>query len=95
MDTLVEGTKEIVVIELNDRLGTVTALTGINVEQRITTEDESAVEQDWTGVVNTDGMSVECLIDTTGWDEGTYKLYIRVNIPPELPILGPFEFGVS
>jgi len=95
MQTLIKGTKEVLFLTLTDRLGTITDLTGVNVEQQLTTEDEKVVKQAWTTVLETAGMDVHALIDTTGWDEGTYKLYIRVNIPPELPILGPFLFGVS
>lgn len=98
MDTLNVGTKEVRSIELTDRLGTLTTLDTINVEQKIVTEDEQDTKQDWATVFQTVGMRVDCLIDTTtsgGWAEGTYKLYIRVNVPPELPVLGPFEFGLS
>jgi hypothetical protein len=95
MDTLNLGTKEVRSIELTDRLQTLTTLDGLNVEQKIVTEDEQTIKQDWATVFQTVDMRVDCLIDTTTWDEGTYKLYIRVNVPPELPVLGPFEFGLS
>jgi hypothetical protein len=95
MDTLNVGTKEIVSLDVTDRLQTLTSLNGVNVEQKIVTEDEQTIKQDWATVSQTVGMRVDCLIDTTSWDEGTYKLYIRVNVPPELPVLGPFEFGLS
>lgn len=95
METLNKGTKELFSVQLQDLLGAVTTLDGINVEQKIVSEDEITTVQDWATVSQTVDMRVDCLLDTTSWDEGTYKLYIRVNIPPELPIIGPFEFGVS
>lgn len=98
MDTLNLGTKELVSFQLDDLLNAVSTLDGITVEQKIITEDEKTQKQDWTAVSQTEGMRVDCLIDTSAWasgDEGNYKLYLRINIPPELPILGPFIIGVS
>lgn len=95
METLNAGTKELFSVQLDDRLGTLTTLDGVNVESKVVTEDEETTKQDWATVVQTVDMRVDSLIDTTGWSDGTYKLYLRVNVPPELPIIGPFEFGVS
>jgi hypothetical protein len=95
METLNAGTKELFSVQLDDRLGTLTTLDGINVESKVMTEDEETIKQDWATVIQTVDMRVDALIDTTGWNDGTYKLYLRINVPPELPIIGPFEFGVS
>lgn len=95
MDTLNIGTKEIVSVYLTDRLGDITSIP--NADFKIVTEDEVDTVADWASVLNIVNMRVDCLIDTTGqaWSEGTFKLYVRPNIPPEAPIVGPFEFGVS
>jgi len=89
------GTKEIVVVSTGDRLAEITDLGPYNVEQKIISEDEQTVKQNWTTVLETSVMDAHCLIDTTGWAEGTYKLYVRINVPPELPILGPEILEVS
>lgn len=93
MDTLNVGTKEIVSVYLTDRLGTITDIA--SAEFKIMTEDETDTVVDWATVENIAGLRVDCLVDTTGWTEGTYKLYVRPSIPPENPIVGPWEFGVS
>lgn len=98
VETLNVGTKEIVSLDITDRLGGITSLATYNVEYKIVTEDEATIKVNWTTVLNTSGMRADILVDTTtggGWAEGTYKLYIRINIIPEIPVLGPFEFGLS
>ena len=95
METLNKDSKEIISFNITDRLGGVNSLSAYNVEHKVVTEDEQTIKVDWTTVFGTTGMRVDALLDTTGWDEGTYKLYIRINIVPEVPILGPWEFGLS
>lgn len=92
MDTLNKGTKEIASVLLTDRLDSVTSIA--SADFKVVTEDETTVV-DWAAVENIDGMRVDCLLDTTTWNEGIYKLYVRPSVPPEQPIIGPFEFGVS
>lgn len=91
------GTKELYAIELTDKLGSIIDITPYNVDYKIVSEDEATTVVDWTPVNSKSGMVVYPLIDTTVgiWLEGTYKLYIRPIIPPEAPILGPIEFGLS
>lgn len=96
MDTYNLGTIELLVVDLTDRIGTVTDLAAYDVDYKITDESEAVVKVDWTPVNSKTGMRVFPLLDTSaGWDEGTYKLYIRPTISPEMPILGPLEFGLS
>lgn len=96
MDNLVVGTIETYSVELDDRLDNITDLTSYVCQFKITDEDEDTIVQDWTSSgVSTDGMRMDCLLDTTAWGEGVFKLYVRVNISPEVPILGPFELNVS
>lgn len=93
METLNKGTKEIVSIYLNDKLGNVTSIA--SADYKVVTEDEVTTTVDWSVVENIDGMRIDVLLDTSVWDEGIYKLYVRPSIPPEQPIVGPWEFGVS
>jgi hypothetical protein len=96
-DTLNVGTKELYAVELTDKLGAITDLAAYAVHFKILSEDEADTVVDWTLVNSKDGMIVYPLIDTTvgTWGERTYKMYIRATIPPEAPILGPIEFGLS
>jgi hypothetical protein len=87
---------EVLPVLVTDRLGGISTLDGYPLAFRITDRNETQV-QNWTSC-NNDVMTVLPLIDTTGSvfeDGGTYKLYIKINIGPEIPILGPIEFEVS
>lgn len=96
MDTLNKGTVEIISVQLQDLLGEVSNLDSYDIEQRIITEDESDEVQAWSPVDQIEGMRVDCLIETDDtWDEGVYKLFVKINIPPESIVKGPFLFGVS
>lgn len=94
MDTLVAGTIQTYSVELGDRLNNVADLAPYACQFKVLSEDETVIAQNWTSASPT-GMRVDCLINTTGWIEGIYKLYVRINIPPETPILGPIDFAVS
>lgn len=87
---------EFLPVLVSDRLGGISTLDGYVKHYRVTDINETQVVA-WT-TCNNDGMTVLPLIDTTvvGFaDGGTYKLYIRIAINPEVPILGPFSFEVS
>ena len=91
-----KGTVEYLPVQVSDRLAGISSLDGYTIQFRVTDRDEVVV-QDWTNC-NNDGMTVMALIDTTGSDfddGGTYKLYIKIAINPEVPVLGPIEFEVS
>lgn len=95
--TLNVGTVELLVVDLTDKIGTITDLTAYAVSYKVMDESEDNVIVNWTVVNSKSGMRVFPLIDTTvgTWPEGTYKLYVRPTIPPETPILGPMEFSLS
>lgn len=93
MDTLNKGTKEIASVLLTDRLDSGAVIS--SADFKVALEDETVVVVDWTPVANISGLRLDCLIDTSAWVEGIYKLYVRPSVPPEQPIVGPFEFGVS
>lgn len=42
-----------------------------------------------------DGMTMFCLVDTTAWTVGKYRLYATFDVDTETPILGPVEFYVN
>lgn len=95
MDRINLGSKEIISCLLSDRLQNITVIP--SADFKVVTEDEATTVVNWSVVENIAGMRVDSLIDTTvgTWAEGVYKLYVRASIPPEAPIVGPFEFGVS
>ena len=95
--TLNEGTVELLAVDIADKLGTITDLTPYAVSYKVVDESEANIIVNWTAVNSKVGMRVFPLIDTTvgTWPEGIYKLYVRPTIPPEAPILGPMEFGLS
>lgn len=96
MDDLNVGTKEVLSVNVDDRLDTINDLTPYAVYYRVLNEDDS-VKLAWTIATDVVVMRVDCLVDTTtggGWAAGTYKLYIRPTIGAEQPILGPFEFNL-
>lgn len=95
--TLNVGTVELLPVDITDKIGTITDLAAYAVDYKIVDEAEDNVVVNWTPVNSKSGMRVFPLIDTTvgTWPEGTYKLYVRPAIPPESPILGPMEFGLS
>lgn len=96
MEELIKNTKEYLPVRLKDRLGALTTLDGIAVAFRVTKDNDAQTEVvAWTTCGN-NGMSALPLIDTTAaaFVAGKHNLYIRVNVAPEIPILGPFEFMV-
>lgn len=42
-----------------------------------------------------DGMVLFCLVDTTGWTPGRFRLYVSFDVDTETPILGPVDLYVS
>lgn len=89
-----KGSIEFLPVQVTDRLGGITTLDGYAVSFRITDVEEVEVIT-WASC-NNEGMTVLPLIDATTLTDGkTYKLYIKIIISPEEPILGPFEFEVS
>ena len=91
-----KGSIEYVPIKVDDRLGSVTSLNALVVEQKIVSEDEATTVQDWTAC-DTDVMLVKPLIDTSvvGYVKGSmYRIYLKVSIAPEYPIMGPFGIRI-
>lgn len=97
MVTLNVGTKELMSIDLADRIQGISDISPYVVQACIKSEDELTTPQAYSNVANKVLMRVDVLIDTTVglWSEGTYKLYLKITIAPEVVILGPVEFGLS
>jgi hypothetical protein len=91
------GTKENLIIDVNDEIASISTLNGLNV----TYDWREKGATSWVGQnlpATNAGMRAFCLIDTSGWTTakiGRYEVYLRFNNLPEVPRLGPFEFRVD
>jgi hypothetical protein len=95
---ITQGSKEYLLLELNDELETLTTLDGAGLTYDV--QDRAGAPKYTNQAGLNVGMQARCLIDTTSgasppWEEGEYNLYIKFNALPEVPRLGPFKFQVS
>lgn len=98
MVTLAKGTTEYLVVKLTDLLKNLTDLDNLpaaptfKVYKTGTQTPEIA-----TGTCQVDGpkMLALALVNTTGWEETEYNLFLYFSLPPEAPRLGPFPFRVE
>lgn len=88
------GTKEIVPIKVTDRLGNLTTLDGVPCTFTVKDRTGNAKYTN-QAIQGNSGMTAFCLIDTATWAAGTYRLWLKVPIGAEAPVLGPFEFEVA
>lgn len=86
------GSTEFIPIQIEDRLQNLDTLTGTTVDFRVE-DDEGEEVIDWTEAT-TSGMIALCLVDTNGLAKDEYDLFVRLNLAPEFPILGPFRFEI-
>lgn len=93
MITLPRGTKENLIVDVTDRLGSLTTLNGANSTFDIRKKGEAWLLQGQS-VINI-GMRAYCLIDTSSWVVGVYELFINFQALPEQPRIGPHEFEVA
>ena len=93
MITLPLGTKEFLAVLIVDKLGNLTTLDAVTVTFDVYGEDDTKVVD--SAIATTDVMTVQCLVDTSTWDEGNYRMFVNVDAPPQRPILGPFKFAVE
>jgi len=88
-----KGSIEYIPVFVNDRLNNLTDLSAANPSftiRRESDEQDIVTNQPGTPV----GMTVYCLIDTTNIPKNRYELLVKFANPPEIPILGPFDFEV-
>src|SRR6266487_4581371 len=91
------GTKEHLILNVSDRMKNITTLDGTNAQFDVRLKDDPPLST-WivqNVAVTNIGMTAYCLVDTTGWVEGRYELYIHFSALPEAPRLGPFDFRVD
>lgn len=89
------GTKEYVVVEVDDALNNVVDLTALTPEFKVLNPDPNDTDKlAWAAVSQVTLMKLYCLIDTTGWAGGTYRLFVKFTATPEVPWLGPYEIEV-
>jgi hypothetical protein len=95
MIKLTKGTVEHIPINVSDRLGGLTDLTGTNPTFDVRRESDETAVAGMTGLApTTTGMTAFCLIDTTNMAKDRYELLLRFHTAPEIPYLGPFDFEV-
>lgn len=97
---LTQGTKEYLVVDVTDQLGTLTSLTGTTITFDVREVATQAMKYTSQAATFT-SMRVYCLVDTTSggnWAGGEYELWIKITgtpVNPEAPRLGPFNFSVN
>ena len=94
---IVDGSKEYVIVDVSDKLGTITNLASLTPKYFVKKKLDGT-----TALADTDpnvvsGMKLSCLIDTTiaAFVPGIYQLFVKFTSAPEAPILGPIEFEIS
>jgi hypothetical protein len=95
---LPQGTKEYIVVDVDDELDAVNNLAPTTPQFKVLNPDpDDGDKLAWAAVTNIDLMKLYCLVDTSvgPWAAGTYRLFVRFTSAPELPVLGPCEFEVE
>ena len=100
MQTLVKGTKEYLIVDVTDILGTIVSLTGSNPVFDIY-QDETPILL--SQAASPSNMRLLCLLDTSlvvgGAPpvqlEGEFELYVQFTALPEVPRLGPMKFRID
>ncbi len=93
---LPQGTKEYIVVDVDDELNNLVTLAGTSPQYRVLKPNDTE-QLTWTTAVD-QVMKLFCMIDTNTpllWAGDTYRLYCRFTTAPELPVLGPYEFEVE
>lgn len=94
--TLPQGTKEYLIVDVADLLGTLVTLDGTTPKYDV--KDQAGAFKYTQQAATNSAMRLYCLIDTLlggTWAAGNYRLYINFTTAPELPRLGPFTFAVD
>jgi len=96
---LAKGTKETLVVDVEDFLGNMTTLAGTGATFDV--EARGGTPMITAGSVTFDvgsPLRAKCLVDTTTpllWPAGKYFLYINFTFTVDAPRLGPMEFHVN
>ena len=90
------GTTETLLIDVTDKLGNLTDLSTTNARYDVYDHNNTQVVNNAVVTVDPlEPLTAQCLINTTGWTPGRFKLYLRFTFNPDVPRLGPFEFKVN
>lgn len=94
-----QGSKETLVIDLDDALSNLNDLSGASCEFQVRTH-AGVTQQNWAAIQTYVGkpMRAGCLVDTTTptlWPSARYSIYLRFTNNPDTPVVGPFEFSVN
>ncbi len=96
MIKLPKGTKEIITVDVTDKLGNITTLNGASGKFDVRRRgSDTWLIQDQANT-NT-GMEAHCLIDTapSQWKVTTYELFVHFDALPEVPRVGPVVFEIA
>lgn len=93
--SLTLGTVEYLPVRVTDALARLGSLDSADLRFDIIRADEAETIIDTNVSGDNQGMLALCLVDTRGWEEGDYDLYIYFEALPEAPRLGPFRFKVE
>jgi hypothetical protein len=94
---LAQGSKEYVDVAITDATSQVTDLSTSNPHFDVKDDSGVAKQSGVAAIVTPDGMTFQCLVDTTAgglWPLGHYNLYVYWTIAPESPREGPFDLYV-
>jgi len=89
------GTKENIVVDITDRIGSISTLDGSNPTFDVRKRGAGSTWKLQAQPVTNIGMRAYCLVDTDTWEVGTYELFINFQALPEEPRVGPLEFEVA
>ena len=95
-----QGSKETLVIDLDDALNNLNDLSTVSTEFEVREHDKVTVIQAWSSIQTYVGkpMRAGCLVDTevpSLWPSARYNIYLRWTDNPDTPVVGPFEFSVN
>lgn len=90
---LTKGTVESVVVDITDLTGEISDLGLTGPIFDVLDQDSNYMYQN-EPVNSINDMRLFCLVDTSTWDVGIYRLYVSFTQAPETPKLGPFKFGL-
>jgi hypothetical protein len=90
--SLAPGTEQYLTVAIIDETNTVTDLEASASSPNFDVLDDADAFKYTAASATLAGMSVRCLVDTSAWALGRYRLFVRFTVGAETPRLGPFEF---
>lgn len=93
LQSVAKGSKENVHVDLTDRSGLVTDLSGSGPTFDVI--DSNDVFKVTAGSASASGMRITVLLDTTVggvWAEGEYRLFVKFTVGSEIVRKGPYFF---